>query len=720
MSIQYIAEKGIFHLQTPNTSYIIALKHGLPMHVYYGKKIDSIEGVWQAVYNVSGVYSYDPEVDDMWFSSDGALLEYSVAGSTDKRICAFCAEFEDGSIYTRPVYKSHRIYNGKPKLSGLPATYVESDDEATTLEITLCDDRRELVLILRYTVFEVLDVITRGTDIVNLSENDINIKSAMSMSMDISGRDYDFVHLYGAWGKERNIQKNLLINGNVSIESTYGASGHYHSPFVALANKNVTESQGEVMGFCLVYSGNFYAGAEVNYFDMTRVSMGINPRGFSWRLGVGEAFVTPEVVMTYSREGLGSMSRTYHKLFRTRLMRGKYRTEHRPVLINNWEATYMDFNEQKIVDIATAAKELGVELMVLDDGWFGKRDNDRSSLGDWYVNKDKLPNGIKGLAQKVNDVDMKFGLWFEPEMISPDSELYRAHPDWCIQVEGMPKSLGRHQLILDLSRKDVCDYVKEFLTDTLSSANIAYIKWDMNRNFGEIANAEQPHRYMLGLYDICEYITEKIPDVLFEGCASGGGRFDAGMLYYFPQYWCSDDTDACERLRIQYGTSMIMPTVAVGSHVSAVPNHQCGRITPLDTRAYVAMCGTFGYELDISQMSDGEKVQTKKHIALFKDIQEIIHAGDLYRLRSPFDGEDSAVIYVAENRQRAVAVYVKMLAHANTIPTRLKFAGLDETANYVDKITGERYSGGVLVNIGITLRINNDFESKIFVFERID
>ena len=421
------------------------------------------------------------------------------------------------------------------------------------------------------------------------------------------------------------------------------------------------------------------------------------------------------------------MSRSFHKLYRTRLVRGKYRDAERPVLLNNWEATSFNFDEKKILDIAHGAKELGIEMLVLDDGWFGKRNDDKSSLGDWFENREKLPDGVDGLAKKINAMGLKFGLWFEPEMISPDSDLYRAHPDWCIHSGNSPKTLGRNQLILDLTRKDVCDYIKGFLTEILTKANIEYVKWDMNRNFGETGSelldkeqtGEFAHRYMLGLYDILEYITNKFPDVLFEGCSAGGGRFDAGMLYYFPQTWTSDDSDACERMFIQYGTSMAMPTSSMGAHVSVSPNHQCGRITPLDTRAFIAMCGTFGYEMDVSKMSEEEKQRSREHIAIFKRVRDVIHKGNMYRLRSPFESEYCALQYVSEDKNRSVLVFSTVLTHPNSEEFRLKLDGLDPLGTYTEKNSGITYSGAVLMNVGMMVYNRRDFSAEMYEFERI-
>ncbi len=707
----------------------MTLRMNTLLHAYYGKRTDDLSGIDGTVYNVGdGFYAVDTGDNyESYFSTAGQLLEYSVYGVTDKSDCAFFAQFEDGTSFFRPLYKSHRIYAGKPGLPGLPATYTENDSEADTLEITLRDDDKDLELVLRYSVFEDTDIITRNVDVVNKSQGTVSLNSAMSASIDFTDKDFDFVHLYGAWARERNIQKQPLMNASYHVDSKRGSSSHFHSPFVALARKNTTENMGEVYGFSFVYSGNFYAGTDVNFYNRTRFLMGINPYDFCWKLEPGKTFVTPEVVMTYSDEGYGKMSRSFHKLYRTRLVRGKYRDSVRPILLNNWEATSFNFDEKIILDIARGAKELGIEMLVLDDGWFGKRNDDKSSLGDWFENREKLPEGVDGLARKINDMGLKFGLWFEPEMISPDSELYRAHPDWCIHSGNNPRTLGRNQLILDLSRKDVCDYIKGFMTEILTRANIEYVKWDMNRNFGETGSelldkdhtGEFAHRYMLGLYDVLEYITNKFPDVLFEGCSGGGGRFDAGMLYYFPQFWTSDDTDACERMFIQYGTSMVMPASSMGAHVSVSPNHQCGRITSLDSRAFVAMCGTYGYEMDVSKMTDEEKQRSREHIEIFKRVRDVIHKGNMYRLRSPFDGNYCAFQYVSEDKSRCVLVFSTVLAHPNMERFRVKFEGLDPCGIYRERNTGHIYSGAVMMNVGMARTGGSDFSSQMYEFERI-
>ena len=737
MPIIYDEKNRAFNLQTKSSSYVFfILEDKLVLHAHYGKKINNLENIADTMLVKSGGHTnIDREIQAQggWFSSNGSMQEYSFAGSVDRRPTAFEAIYANGSNATYPYYKSHTIYKGKPKLKGLPATYVENDDEATTLELVLRDDAENMEFTLRYTVFEELDAITRNVEITNCGNETVKLNKALSINVDFPDKDYDMISLYGAWARERQFQRRPLFNGVQHVETLNGVSSHAFSPFLGLARPDATETSGEVYGFSLLYSGNHYEGVSVNPCDISRVMLGINPDSFGWNLGAGETFVTPEVIMVYSDEGLGKMSRIYHKLIRTRLVRGKYRDAYRPVLLNNWEATYFDFNEEKILALGKKAAEIGVELLVLDDGWFGKRNNERTSLGDWFENREKLPNGIDGLAKKVNDLGLKFGLWYEPEMISPDSELCRKHPEWVLKAPERENSLGRFQHILDLTRKDVRDYIKGFLTDMLTKANISYVKWDMNRLFAEIGSLELApeqfceisHRYVLGLYEILEEITTKFPDLLIEGCAGGGGRYDAGMLYYVPQFWCSDDSDAIERCYIQYGTSMVMPATTMGAHVSITPNHQVGRMTPLNTRGYMAMCGTFGYEIDLLSVSQKDLDEMKEQIKEFKELRDTIHYGKMYRLISPYDTKDAAVkpisncvSFVEEDKSKCVTFYVTILGRANPGEMRLKFEGLDENAMYVEKSSGKKYGGDVLMNIGLPVRDGKDYESKLIILEK--
>ena len=724
MAIVYDKNEKIFYLHTENTSYIMGvLEEKYLLHLHYGKKVDNFPNILGGLPLACRAFSAI-DIEEQYASTDVLPLEYPCYGSADMRTPAFHAEYENGSAVTKLEYKGYEIFKGKKQLKGLPATYVESDDEADTIEITLCDKLTGLEVVLSYTVFNYIDAIAKSVKIINDGKSKINIKSALSSTTYLCDKDYEFVHLEGAWARERSIQKKPLINGIMQIDSKRLSSSHHHSPFLALARPYTTEIQGDVYAYSFVYSSNHIEQVEVNAFDVARINVGINPFGFNWLLERGEEFQTPEVILAYSDEGFGKMSRIYHELYRTRLCRGRFRDAKRPILINNWEATYFNFNEEKILNIAKKAKSVGVELMVLDDGWFGKRDDDRSSLGDWVVDRNKLPDGIESLANKVTEMGMQFGLWFEPEMISEDSELYRNHPDWCIHVEGRKRTHGRQQFVLDLTRDDVCDYIVDSVSSVLKSAPITYVKWDYNRNVTEIGSAllpaerqqELPHRYVLGLYDVMERLTSQFPDVLFEGCSGGGGRFDAGMLYYFSQYWTSDNTDAIERLYIQHGTSMVMPSCSMGAHVSAVPNHQIGRTTPLVTRGHVAMAGQFGYELDLNTLSDEEIETVKSQIREYKEIREIVHKGKMYRLKSPFEGNQTSWEYVYEDT--VVLMYFTMFVRCESERNRVKLCGLDEKAWYIELSNGRRYSGNYLMNIGLYFEDRVDFNSQLLILKK--
>lgn len=739
MGIIYNQSEDIFHLQAKDSSYIMkVLETGHLAHLYWGRRLRDSN-------DFSELLNYKQRVLEPYLSKDNKDLsldilpqEYPAYGRTDFRQPAYQIELENGSRITELKYQDHEIKQGKEKLAGLPATYVESESEAETLKITLVDEVAEIKVVLSYTVYEDFAAITRSAKLINTGQQSLELNRALSASVDFKDNDFNLLQLSGAWSRERHVKRRELEHGIQSIESTRGASSPYQNPFLALERKNSDEQQGEVYGFSLVYSGNFLAQVQVNHFEQTRVNLGINPFDFKWLLEAGESFQTPEVVMVYSSQGLNQMSQTYHKLYRTRLARGKYRDKVRPILINNWEATYFDFDEEKILEIAEAGKELGLELFVLDDGWFGSRDDDTSSLGDWYVDKKKLPNGVKGLGEKINDLGLEFGLWFEPEMVSKDSDLYRQHPDWCIHVPDRSRSESRNQLVLDLSREEVCDKLIEMLSDILDRAPITYVKWDMNRHLTEIGSAglsaerqsETAHRHILGLYRILEELTTRFPEILFESCASGGGRFDPGMLYYMPQTWTSDDTDAVERLKIQYGTSIVYPLSSMGAHVSAVPNHQTGRVTSLDMRGDVAMFGNFGYELDLTELSATEKEKIKEQVAEYKEVRKLVQQGKFYRLLSPFSGNETAWMLVSEDKSEAYVAYYKVLAEPNAGFYRLQLQGLDPEADY--KLVGEEqvYGGDQLMYAGLKLpetfngmdhtKIEGDFRSYVWKLELLD
>lgn len=693
MAIIFHKQSKCFHLYNNEVSYIMRImENGQLENLYYGKKIHDKEDFAyfhdEAMRSQMSVCIPEPGLLSMQYTRQ----EYPSYGTGDYRSPAVTIAQENGSRIIDFKYAGHEIYSGKKEILPLPATYVEEKEEAETLEVTLHDNVMDTDLILSYTIYEAYPVITRNTKFVHKGKEKIVLERAMSASVEFLDMDYEMVQLSGGWSRERYVKNRKLEMGIQSIQSLNGTCcGAEHNPFFALKRPHTTESQGEVYGFSLVYSGNYLGQVEVSTFDMTRVMMGINPEDFSWELKSGESFQTPEVVMVYSDKGLNKMSQTYHRLYRKRLMHGEWRDKARPILLNNWEATYFDFNEEKILTIAKKAKEAGVELFVLDDGWFGARNDDYRGLGDWYVNLEKLPDGISGLSKKVEELGLKFGLWVELEMVNKDSDLYRAHPDWIISAPNRFESHARHQNVLDFSRNEVVDYIYEMIAKVIRESSISYIKWDMNRYMSEpyskgSAPCEQGkvmHKYILGVYDLYTRLTTEFPHILFESCASGGARFDPAMLYFAPQTWCSDDTDASERTKIQYGTSYVYPIVSMGSHVSAVPNHQMHRITPIETRANVAYFGTFGYELDLNLLSDAEIETVKKQIAFMKEHRELIQMdGDFYRLLSPFEGNETAWMVVSSDKTQAVAAFYQRLNKVNASWLRLKLDGLDANTKY--------------------------------------
>ncbi len=713
MGILFNEKTGEFHLYNNTISYMMKiLRNGQMGQLYFGKKVALREDYGYLIenrYRPVSAYVYD---DEYSFSLEHLKQEYPSYGTTDFRMPALEITQQNGSRITDFKYVSHKIYKGKPKLKGLPATYVESEDEADTLEITLRDGLLKVDLILLYTIFQNENAIARSARFENRAGKEYQITRAMSLCLDLPDDEYQWIQFSGAWGRERHVKTRMLQQGIQSVGSARGASGHFHNPFVMLKRPTADEFQGEVMGFSLVYSGNFLAQAEVDTYKVTRMMIGINPFGFSWCLKPGEEFQTPEAVMVYSLDGMNGMSQTFHRLYRTRLARGYWRDRERPVLLNNWEATYFDFTQETLLKIAEDAKKNGVELFVLDDGWFSTRCSETSGLGDWWANKDRLPDGIKGLSEKVEALGLQFGLWFEPEMANKDSQLYREHPDWIIATPGRHGSHGRKQYVLDLSRKEVVDYIYGLVAKILGESKISYIKWDMNRNitecfsngFGADRQGEIFHRYILGLYDLYDRLNTAFPQVLFESCASGGGRFDAGLLYYAPQCWTSDDTDAGERQKIQYGTSFAYPISSMGAHVSITPNHQINRVTPLKTRGNVAMFGAFGYELDLARLTDEERETVREQIRFVKEYRKLIHTGTFYRLLSPFEGNFTAWMVVSEDRKQAIVGYYKMLNDVNREFRRLRLRGLDEGLVYEieeEQVKIGTFYGSELMNIGM-------------------
>lgn len=711
MAILWDKGSMTFHLQTGQTSYVMkVLPSGHLLHLYWGRKI-AAEKI-DYVVRKRDWFSFLANTDNVQqFQLEALPQEYPGYGSTDLRSPAVELEFADGSSATDFRYAGHEIVEGKPKLDGLPATYAEAGDRVSTLYITLTDKLKKVDAVLSFSVFEDFDAIARSACLVNNSADDVKIQRVLSASVDFKDSDYEMIQLSGSWARERSIVRTPLRSGSQGVESRRGSSSHAQNPFMALVRPHTTEDHGDAYAVSLVYSGNFLANTEVDMYGNSRLQIGINPFDFTWQLKSGSSFQSPEALLVYSPHGLTGMTRIFHRLYGKRLMRGRWRDAERPVLINNWEATYFDFDEVKIKQIAKQAGEFGIELFVLDDGWFGKRNNDDCSLGDWVVNENKIHGGLKKLVDEINEMGLKFGLWFEPEMVCPVSDLYEAHPDWCLHIDGRTRSTARRQLILDLSRQDVCNYIIDAVSKVLSSANIEYVKWDMNRNMTEIGSAllppsqqrETAHRYMLGLYRVMDEITSRFPDVLFESCSGGGGRFDPGILYYMPQTWTSDDTDAVERLKIQYGTSLVYPNVAMGCHVSASPNHQLKRSTPFATRGIAAMCGNFGYELDLTKLTDEEKAQAKSQVKFYKGVRQLIQFGDFYRLKSPFENNESAWSFVAKDKSEAVVSFFRVLAKPNPNLISICAAGLDEHAQYKDVNSGMIYGGDELMYVGLNV-----------------
>ena len=714
--ITFDKENKIFYLNTKSTTYAMGVWNGEKLfHRYWGKRLVN-------PLNKTNLEDYRSRAhvakDLGQGTSDVLPFEYSTYGSADMRMPSVEFKFADGSRISGLKYIGYEITKGKPALEGLPATYCEEGDRVDTLTVHLEDTLQNVDVFLSYSVFEDFDAITRSTKIVNRGEK-LLLDSAMSATVDFYGSpEREILHLDGAWTRERHITRQLIVPGNQGINSRYGCSSAFHNPFIALCDKNATENYGNVYGFNLVYSGNFTAGAERNPYNGIRTYIGINPINFEFVLENGDSFQTPEAVLVYSAKGLGEMSRIYHRLYRTRLCRGKYRDSERFVLINNWEATYFNFDEEKIVAIAEKAAKIGIDTMVLDDGWFSSRINDTNGLGDWYENRDRLPNGLEGLAKRINALGMRFGLWFEPEMVNPGTELYKKHPDWILHTKGREPSLSRNQYTLDFSRDDVCDYIIDALSGILSRANIEYVKWDMNRCMSEPGSAfwngehqgEVMHRYILGLYRVLETITGRFPNVLFESCAGGGARFDAGMLYYAPQTWTSDDTDAVERLKIQYGTSIVYPFSAMGSHVSAVPNHQVKRVTSMNMRCNVATMGQFGFELDLNKCTEEELSTAEYAIKRYRELGEVFHKGDCYRLKSPFESDICAIEFVSEDKDTVILTVNCSKPMPNAGDEYILLEGLDEKAVYELDGTDKRFGGDYLMNIG--WHFVNGFENQ--------
>jgi alpha-galactosidase len=733
MPIIFDKTSRLFTIHTTHSTYqFMAGPYGFLPHLYYGKRIDG-QNLEYLIQRRDWAFSGNPDEagTDRSFSLDTLPLEYPAAGTGDYRISAAAAVAIDGSSILDPRYTDYTITKGKYSLKGLPSLYEEEKNEAETLMVTLLDPVSNLEIKLLYGVFADKDIITRAAIFTNRGSGEIRLTRAMSASVDFLYGDFDLIHFHGRHMMERQMERVPLMRGIQTVSSSRGASSHQHNPAVILCEKDASEDHGGCYGFNLVYSGSFAANIEQDQTGQTRLVMGINYEGFNFRLAGGESFTTPEVVMCYSGKGFAALSHCYHRIYRHNLCRGMWKLAVRPVLINNWEATYFNFDGPKLIQIASDAAKLGLDMLVMDDGWFGGRDDDTRSLGDWFVNENKLKMSFKTLVDEVNRLGLQFGIWFEPEMVNEDSGLYRAHPDWALQVPGRKPVRGRNQLALDMSREDVREYLFERISAVLDSANIAYVKWDMNRSLSDWYSpllsadrqGELPHRYMLGLYELLERLIQKYPRILFEGCSGGGGRFDPGILYYHPQIWCSDNTDAIDRLKIQYGTSFFYPVSAVGSHVSVVPNHGTGRTTPLASRCIVAMAGTFGFEMDITKMSDEEKKEAALWIAEFKKFRALIHDGLYYRLLSPFERQGAAGNagltaweFVSPDKTGALLCVAAAEVRANPLNIHIRLKGLDEHKTY--RLGETSYSGAALMYGGFALNgFKGDYPARTFYFE---
>lgn len=737
MSIQVNASNRLFHLQTKHTSYVFhVIEDGSLGQLYYGPKIPFKDDYANLNTREEHDCTNTRTDEDVEFQAELLKQEYAGLGKGDYRYPAFQITYPNGSRTSEFQYRDYELKDGKARLTGLPSTFADDSNDSQTLTVKLADG--DLELQLHYTIFADEDVIVRSTTFVNHGKT-VFLNRALSAQLDLPDANYDFIQFAGSWSRERHLHRSHLRPGTQSISSLRTASSHQENPFFMLARPHTDNNQGAVFGFNFVYSGNFLDSVEVDQFDTTRVLIGINPDEFGWKLNSGDSFQTPEVIFSYTDNGFNALSQQLGAFYAQHLINPHFAHQERPILINNWEATFMDFTEDKLMPIVERAKELGIEMFVLDDGWFGHRDDDRSSLGDWFVDEKKFNHGIAGFAKRVHDLDMKFGLWFEPEMISIDSKLYQTHPEWMIKTPGRGQTPGRHQFVLDMSRKEVVDYLFGLMSHIIQDAKLDYIKWDMNRNITEMYGADLPadqqlefsHRYILGVYDLYDRLTKAFPDVLFESCASGGGRFDLGMMYYAPQAWCSDDTDAVERIKIQDGTSYGYTPSMWGAHVSAVPNDQVGRLTSIDMRAKVAYFGAFGYELDVTELSDEEQATIKQQVAFYKQYRKLFQFGTFYRLETP-DTSDNVYGWetVSPDKQTAIGMRYQILNGANPAYIRYYFKGLDPERRYTVNDGSEVFSGAELMNAGYFVprvmnrlqspKVPSDFHADMFIVKAVD
>lgn len=715
-------------LQTVRSTYQMKIdSNGVLLHTYYGQKIGGGDMSYRIQYLDRGFSPNPAEAGhDRCYSLDTLPQEFASSGVGDFRIFPIELEAFNGGYAADFRYVRHVIQEGKYTLEGLPAFY-DTEQKAQTLVVTMRDACTQVELDLLYGVFEEDDMITRAAIVRNQSDQPVKLRRIMSLCLDLPDADSELLTLGGAYAREREPVRSKLTQGKHSVGSVRGLSSHQHNPFLAICRPETTEDSGECIGMALAYSGNFLLEAQRTQFDNMRVTMGIHPYRFCFLLNPGDCFTAPEAAMVYSCNGLTEMSHKFHRMIRNNLCRGKWQHKPRPLLINNWEATEFHFNADKIISIAEKAASVGIEMMVMDDGWFGHRENDLGGLGDWNVNEEKLPGGLKPLVERIKALGMRFGIWVEPEMISEDSDLYAVHPEWAFQIPNRPPTRGRSQLVMDLTRKEVRDYIRNSLKTLLDSADISYLKWDMNRSMSDVWSSYLPadrqgevyHRYILGLYEILEWLNQEYPDLLIEGCSGGGGRFDCGMLYYEPQIWCSDNTDAIDRLRIQYGTSFCYPASAVGAHVSAVPNGMTKRSVPIHTRGIVAMSGTFGYELDLNELDEADLEEVRNQIIQYKKYCPLIMNGDAYRLTNPFlNVEYMANMFVSPDKTCALVSIVQNVTHANPIRSILRLKGLNPDATYRMN-DGSIFRGDQLMYAGIHTPILGEYEATLLYLEQI-
>lgn len=720
MAITFNETTRIFTLTTAHTTYQMqADAQGYLLHLYYGARTAG-EMDYLLNYGDRG-FSGNPNSagSDRTYSLDALPQEYPSLGTGDFRNYALNIENADGSQCCNPVYITHEIAAGKYTLKGLPFVRAE-ENEAETLKIILEDPVTKVELHLLYGVLEKEDIITRSVIIKNAGKAPVTVKKAQSACLDFLHGDYDLIKFHGRHAMERNMERMPVSHESIRIGSRRGTSSHQYNPGVILAGKNTNEDSGSCYGMLFVYSGNFLVEAEKDQYDQTRIQMGLTDELFAYPLEAGAEFIAPEVILSYTNKGLSRLSKQYHHCIMNHICQGKYVHANRPVLINSWEAAYFDFTGDTIVELAKEAKALGIDMVVMDDGWFGKRNDDNSSLGDWYVNEEKLGGTLTKLIERVNAEGVKFGIWIEPEMVSEDSDLYREHPEWAITIPGRKPVRSRNQLVLDFSRKEVRDEIFKRICAVLDQGNVEYIKWDMNRSLADIYAPNVTYDYVLGVYDFLEKLTNRYPDILIEGCSGGGGRFDAGMLYYTPQIWCSDNTDAINRTRIQYGTSFFYPVAAMGSHVSAVPNHQTGRVTSMHTRGVAAMSGTFGYELNPALLNAKEKAEIRAQLAQYREYQELIREGDYYRLSNPFQDNFAAWMVVSDDRSKALVSVIRLTAEANLPAAYVTLKGMEEDAFYREKTTGKVYPGAALMEAGILLPAAvSEYEAYQIELERV-